>query len=233
MSVPGHDPFEERLAAILATFTDRQRENYQNQIGRLEERGVEATAALCVDYAQTIAKGMPDRDTQLELAEIGRREERRQEEQRQREEATKKREAEQKLQGQQQQDRDRANAPAPESPARNASIPPAPSRPGQAPDHDPAQAWAEKRRREALEKRNSSPEPAASKSREEEKPRSQTSAERDAKDREHKLAGKEMTEAQRARYDRLMSGINREYREVSREVTRDNDRTNGPGGRSR
>ena len=66
------------------------------------------------------------------------------------------------------------------------------------------------------------------------RPRTETSAQKEVRHREHKLAGVEMTEAQQARLDRMASGITREFRDAEREVTRDQGRSVGPtSGRSR
>jgi hypothetical protein len=61
-------------------------------------------------------------------------------------------------------------------------------------------------------------------------PRAETAAERQAKSAEH-LGGIEMTDAQRARYERLMGG---DFREVGHEITDHiNHNNDGGGGRER
>jgi hypothetical protein len=78
MSPVASDREKELLAETLAKLSDDQKAFYEKQVMLFEDRGAQATDAYRLAVAATIAKGMPARHTGQELADIARREERRQ-----------------------------------------------------------------------------------------------------------------------------------------------------------
>jgi hypothetical protein len=78
MSPGASDREKELLAETLAKLSDDQKAYYEKQVMLFEDRGARATDAYRLAVAGAIAKGMPARYTGQELADIARREERRQ-----------------------------------------------------------------------------------------------------------------------------------------------------------
>jgi len=78
MSSGASDREKQLLAETLAKLSDDQKAFYEKQVMLFEARGAQANDAYRLAVAGTIAKGMPARHTGQELADIARREERRQ-----------------------------------------------------------------------------------------------------------------------------------------------------------